>query len=74
MRPLLKLSACLVIAIVASEPALARGGGSNFMNGYGYQRRLQESRGFVTTYSNGYPQQGPLYRYRHRTPRPVQSR
>ncbi|MDB5484375.1 MAG: hypothetical protein JWR29_279 [Tardiphaga sp.] len=27
--------------------AEARGGGSNFMNSPGYQRRLQESRGYV---------------------------
>lgn len=66
MKPLLKLSACLVIAIVASEPALARGGGSNFMNGYGYQRRLQESRGYVAVQSNGPAPRARVVKPRHR--------
>lgn len=73
MRRMMMVALALGTCFIA-EAAQARGGGSNFMNSPGYQRRLQESRGFVTTYSNGYPQQGPLYRYRHRTPRPVQSR
>ena len=55
MKPCLKIAAGVLIAIVVAEPALARGGGSSFMNSYGYQRRLQESRGLVTTTSNGYP-------------------
>lgn len=59
---LLVLTAVLVI----SDLAAARGGsGGNVMNSPGYQRRLQESRGFVTSYSNGYAQRGPLYYYRH---------
>jgi hypothetical protein len=36
-----------------SAPAFARGGGGNIMNSPGYQRRLQESRGYVTVESNG---------------------
>jgi hypothetical protein len=39
------------VADVASTQAFARGGGSNFMNSPGYQRRLQESRGQVTNQS-----------------------
>ena len=48
------LGAVALIALgdmaVTSE-ASARGGGSNFMNSPGYQRRLQESRGYVTNQS-----------------------
>lgn len=56
----------LISVSVMSEIAAARGGGGgNVMNSPGYQRRLQESRGFVTSYSNGYAQRGPLYYYRH---------
>jgi hypothetical protein len=40
-----------VIDIAAIGAASARGGGSNFMNSPGYQRRLQESRGYVTDQS-----------------------
>ena len=36
---------------VGLNDAEARGGGSNFMNSPGYQRRLQESRGYVTNQS-----------------------
>ena len=63
----LKITPIFLISIVVVEPALARGG--SHRNGYGYQRRLQESRGFVTTYSNGYAERGPLYYYRHRNRR-----
>lgn len=38
--------------ISAMTEAVARPGGSNFMNSPGYQRRLQESRGYVTNRSN----------------------
>jgi len=56
----------LAALVVFSDMAAARGGGGgNVMNSPGYQRRLQESRGFVTSYSNGYAQRGPLYYYRH---------
>jgi hypothetical protein len=55
-----------IAVLMMSDVAAARGGGGgNVMNSPGYQRRLQESRGFVTSYSNGYPERGPLYRYRH---------
>ena len=37
--------------LAAMSRAEARGGGSNFMNSPGYQRRLQESRGYVTNQS-----------------------
>lgn len=37
--------------LFATSEASARGGGSNFMNSPGYQRRLQESRGYVTNQS-----------------------
>ena len=69
MNKLYKLAAAVLCFIVFVEPAFARGGGSNFMNSYGYQRRLQESRGFVTTYSNGYANRGPAYYSRHRSRR-----
>lgn len=58
----------LGLAALLATPNMAAargGGGGNVMNSPGYQRRLQESRGFVTSYSNGYAQRGPLYRYRH---------
>lgn len=56
----------LIAVAVMSDIAVARGGGGgNVMNSPGYQRRLQESRGFVTSYSNGYAQREPLYYYRH---------
>lgn len=64
----MRASAVVFLGLMsAPHIAEARGGpGGGFMNSPGYQRRLQESRGFVTTYSNGYPQRGPLYYYRHR--------
>jgi len=44
------------------DVASARGGGGgNVMNSSGYQRRLQESRGSVTSYTNRYAQRGLLY-------------
>ena len=66
------LGAVAVIALsqiaVVSE-ASARGGGSNFMNSPGYQRRLQESRGYVTNRSGSILPQStvvapPAYRER----------
>jgi hypothetical protein len=50
-----KKAALFVLAAVAelalADAASARGGGSSFMNSPGYQRRLQESRGYVTNQS-----------------------
>ena len=50
--------------VVALDAAMARGGGGgNFMNSPGYQRRLQESRGYVTNRSNSVatpPYAGPV--------------
>ena len=40
-----------VAEIAAAGAAFARAGGSNFMNSPGYQRRLQESRGYVANQS-----------------------
>ena len=48
-----KLSICmaaLFVLLTASE-AFARGAAANIMNSPGYQRRLQESRGYVTNRS-----------------------
>jgi hypothetical protein len=41
----------LATGLLATDAAEARGGGSSFMNSPGYQRRLQESRGYVTNQS-----------------------
>ncbi|WP_299808506.1 hypothetical protein [Tardiphaga sp.] len=38
----------ITIELVSASAAHARGGASNIMNSPGYQRRLQESRGYVT--------------------------
>ncbi|KAA0072596.1 hypothetical protein [Tardiphaga sp. P9-11] len=50
-----KKVALLILVAVAelalADAASARGGGSSFMNSPGYQRRLQESRGYVTNQS-----------------------
>lgn len=55
MKYPLPLSAAILLAMgvadLAATAAFARGGGSNFMNSPGYQRRLQESRGQVTNQS-----------------------
>ena len=67
MNTLLKLAIGLLLALLVSETALARGGGgSNFMNGYGYQRRLQESRGYVAVQSNGPAARITTIKRRHR--------
>jgi hypothetical protein len=52
----LKLAGGLTLLLSAEDlrgasAALARGGASNLMNSPGYQRRLQESRGYVTNQS-----------------------
>lgn len=76
-RPFKAASAALgfLALVVMPDVASARGGGGgNVMNSPGYQRRLQESRGFVTSYSNGYAQRGPLYYYRHPELRPPRIR
>jgi hypothetical protein len=55
MNMISKKVALLIFAAVAelalADAASARGGGSSFMNSPGYQRRLQESRGYVTNQS-----------------------
>lgn len=50
----LSLAAMSLVAaslLFETPAAEARGGGSSFMNSPGYQRRLQESRGYVTNQS-----------------------
>jgi hypothetical protein len=58
-----KKAALLILAAVAelalADAASARGGGSSFMNSPGYQRRLQESRGYVTNQSGSLVSQPP---------------
>ena len=51
LRPILLLSFCALVELIGLTAAQARGGGSSFMNSPGYQRRLQESRGYVTNQS-----------------------
>jgi hypothetical protein len=55
MNMTLKQATLLILVAVAElvtlDAASARGGGSSFMNSPGYQRRLQESRGYVTNQS-----------------------
>ncbi len=46
MNGFLKCVAALVVLLTATE-AFARGAAANIMNSPGYQRRLQESRGYV---------------------------
>lgn len=48
LAALILVSSGLLVEMPAAE---ARGGGSSFMNSPGYQRRLQESRGYVTNQS-----------------------
>ncbi|MDB5688082.1 MAG: hypothetical protein JWR77_2671 [Rhizorhabdus sp.] len=72
MNKFLKLAGGLTLLLSAAEilgasAALARGGASNIMNSPGYQRRLQESRGYVTNQSGSVfaPQPSrPVYRIR----------
>ena len=45
------LATWLIAEALAASAAQARGAASNIMNSPGYQRRLQESRGYVTNQS-----------------------
>jgi hypothetical protein len=64
--------ALTAIEVVAPGEAFARGGAANIMNSPGYQRRLQESRGYVANQSGSLAPQSPrVYqrskvRHRHR--------
>ena len=54
MRKLVFFAAALITTLILFDPgtgAWARGGGGSIMNSPGYQRRLQESRGYVTNQS-----------------------
>lgn len=71
MNKFLKCSAALFVLLTATE-ALARGAAQSIMNSPGYQRRLQESRGYVPNQSGSVVQTRPtrVYhppkkRYRH---------
>jgi hypothetical protein len=46
MKVFLKCCAVLIALLTGSE-CYARGAAANIMNSFGYQRRLQESRGYV---------------------------
>jgi hypothetical protein len=46
MNRYLKYAAALIVLLTATE-VFARGAASSIMNSPGYQRRLQESRGYV---------------------------
>ena len=50
MNKFLKCTAALLVLFTAGE-ALARGAAQSIMNSPGYQRRLQESRGYVPNQS-----------------------
>ncbi|MES2195833.1 MAG: hypothetical protein V4517_15560 [Pseudomonadota bacterium] len=50
MNKFLKCTAALFVLLTATE-ALARGAAASIMNSPGYQRRLQESRGYVPNQS-----------------------
>ena len=50
MNKFLKCTAALFVLLTATE-ALARGAAQSIMNSPGYQRRLQESRGYVPNQS-----------------------
>jgi hypothetical protein len=61
------LAVCLTATLTALEfipsgEAFARGGAANIMNSPGYQRRLQESRGYVSN------QSGSISLHSHPTP------
>ncbi len=71
MNKFLKCSAALFVLLTATE-ALARGAAQSIMNSPGYQRRLQESRGYVPNQSGSILQTRPARdyhppkkRYRH---------
>ncbi|MET0707555.1 MAG: hypothetical protein ABWY82_12045 [Tardiphaga sp.] len=74
MKSSVKWAAGLVLLLgvseLASTAALARGAASNIMNSPGYQRRLQESRGYVTNESGSlFSKPVPTVRYRHKARR-----
>ena len=50
MHGFLKFAAALLVLLTASD-AFARGAAQSIMNSPGYQRRLQESRGYVPNQS-----------------------
>ena len=50
MNRYLKCAAALIVLLTATE-VLARGAAPSIMNSPGYQRRLQESRGYVPNQS-----------------------
>jgi hypothetical protein len=65
-------AACLTVALAAieclgSQEAFARGAAANIMNSPGYQRRLQESRGHVTSQSGSIAT--PRSRWDHQRPK-----
>ncbi len=71
MNKFLKCTAALFVLLTASD-ALARGAAQSIMNSPGYQRRLQESRGYVPNQSGSVlstrpPRAGhpPKKRHRH---------
>jgi hypothetical protein len=55
------------IEFVGPDKAFARGGAANIMNSPGYQRRLQESRGYVTNQSGSISAPQNPSRVYHRT-------
>jgi len=50
MNQFLRCTAALIVLLTATE-VFARGAASSIMNSPGYQRRLQESRGYVPNQS-----------------------
>ena len=58
MNKFLKYAAALCVLLTASE-AFARGAAQSIMNSPGYQRRLQESRGYVPNNSGSILQAQP---------------
>ena len=58
-------AALLAACELAAPAAMARGAAANIMNSPGYQRRLQESRGYVTNQSGSLVEKpAPAVRYR----------
>jgi hypothetical protein len=71
MNRFLKCAAALIVLLTATE-VFARGAASSIMNSPGYQRRLQESRGYVPNRSGSilsakpsHISHGPKRRHRH---------
>jgi len=71
MNKFLKCTAALIVLLTATE-VFARGAAQSFMNSPGYQRRLQESRGYVPNRSGSIlstqpsrVDQPPKQRHRH---------